>query len=453
MRRSPTARLAPTAHRRRRAAPAEGAEMAVSAGRRRPRPHPPAAAARARTSSSSSARPAISPGRKLIPGLFHLAQAGLLPGVPHRRHVARRARRRALPQLRPRGAARVLPRHGRRRRAGGVRGRLSLRRRQRRPDALAGGVARAEDASSAGTPRRLHYLSVPPAAARRSCATLGEAGLVERARIIMEKPFGTDLAQREGAQRARCTRSSPRSRSSASTTSSARRRRSTSWRFRFANGLFEPIWNRKHIDHVQIDVPETLVDRHARRRSTRRPARSATWSSRTSSRCSRSWRWSRRPSLEPRRDRRGEEQGVPLAAAARPDAGRARPVRGLPRRAGRRARLRDRDVRRAARARSTTGAGPACRSTCAPASAWPRARASSRSRSASRPSRCSPPARASASPGRTTSRSTSPTRRGSRCRSTASGPAPACGSTSSSMQFSLRRDRRAQATCSRPTSA
>ena len=29
--------------------------------------------------------------------------------------------------------------------------------------------------------------------------------------------------------------------------------------FRFANGLFEPIWNRIHIDHVQIDVPETLA--------------------------------------------------------------------------------------------------------------------------------------------------------------------------------------------------
>ena len=46
--------------------------------------------------------------------------------------------------------------------------------------------------------------------------------------------------------------------------------------FRFANGLFEPIWNRKHIDHVQIDVPETLsIGR--RPRSTRRPARTATW--------------------------------------------------------------------------------------------------------------------------------------------------------------------------------
>ena len=62
---------------------------------------------------------------------------------------------------------------------------------------------------------------------------------------------------------------------------------------------------------------------------------------------------------------------------------------GLPRRA-RRARRTPRP-RRSSRcaARSTTGVGRACRSTCAPASAWPKARASSRSRSASRRRACS----------------------------------------------------------------
>ena len=63
---------------------------------------------------------------------------------------------------------------------------------------------------------------------------------------------------------------------------------------RFANGMFEPVWNRNHIDHVQIDVPETLSIGCAPA-STRKPAPSATWSSPTSSRCSASSRWSRRP--------------------------------------------------------------------------------------------------------------------------------------------------------------
>ncbi len=75
-------------------------------------------------------------------------------------------------------------------------------------------------------------------------------------------------------------------------------------------------------------------------------------------------------------------------------------------------------------ARSTTGAGRACRSPCEPARAWPRGRGSSRSRSGSRRARCSRPARESGGSVRITSRSTSPRHRACRCRSTASGPAP-----------------------------
>ena len=123
-------------------------------------------------------------------------------------------------------------------------------------EALADHVANAEK-EMGGEPRRLHYLSVPPAADHAVIQMLSDAKLVERSRVVLEKPFGTDLASavalndmlhsvfdeeqifridhflgKEAAQNILA--------------------------FRFANGLFEPIWNRDHIDHVQIDVPETL---------------------------------------------------------------------------------------------------------------------------------------------------------------------------------------------------
>jgi glucose-6-phosphate 1-dehydrogenase len=60
--------------------------------------------------------------------------------------------------------------------------------------ALARRPWRAAEASLGTECRRLHYLSVPPSAALPAVRLLGEAGLVERARIVMEKPFGTDLA-------------------------------------------------------------------------------------------------------------------------------------------------------------------------------------------------------------------------------------------------------------------
>ena len=111
--------------------------------------------------------------------------------------------------------------------------------------------------------RRLHYLSTPPSAAHAVVRTLGEANLVERSRIIMEKPFGTDLHSAKVLNDAVHRVFSPEQvyridhflgKEAAQNILA----------FRFANGLFEPIWNRGHIDHVQIDVPETLgVDTRA----------------------------------------------------------------------------------------------------------------------------------------------------------------------------------------------
>ena len=126
------------------------------------------------------------------------------------------------------------------------------------------------------------------------------------------------------------------------------------------------------------------------------------------------------------RDQRGEEQGLPLAAADQPARRRPRPVRRLPRRAGGRAGLRHRDLHRAAVRASTTGAGPGCRSTCVPASGWPRASGSSRSPSRRRRGACSRPTPGSVARVPTTSPSTWPTSRRCRCPSTASGPGRGC---------------------------
>ena len=60
------------------------------------------------------------------------------------------------------------------------------------PEALAAAVAAAEEQLGEGV-RRLHYLSVPPKAALDVISMLDHAKLVERARVVMEKPFGTDL--------------------------------------------------------------------------------------------------------------------------------------------------------------------------------------------------------------------------------------------------------------------
>jgi glucose-6-phosphate 1-dehydrogenase len=130
------------------------------------------------------------------------------------------------------------------------------------PDALAGAVAAAEQQLGPDV-RRLHYLSVPPKAALSVITMLRDAKLVEKARVVMEKPFGTDLSSaiilndqvHETFRESQIFRIDHFLGKEAAQNILA---------FRFANGLFEPIWNRNFIDHVQIDIPETLgLDRRA----------------------------------------------------------------------------------------------------------------------------------------------------------------------------------------------
>lgn len=124
-------------------------------------------------------------------------------------------------------------------------------------DGLRGKVAEAE-AQLGPENRRLHYLSVPPKAARSVVRRLGDAGLVDRARIVMEKPFGTDLASAE-ALNATLHETFTEAQIFRIDHFLGKEAALNILAFRFANGLFEPIWNRNHIDHVQIDVPETLA--------------------------------------------------------------------------------------------------------------------------------------------------------------------------------------------------
>ncbi len=130
------------------------------------------------------------------------------------------------------------------------------------PDALATAVGSAE-AELGVDVRRLHYLSVPPSAALAVVTMLDDAKLVERSRVVMEKPFGTDL-ESAIALNAEVHTVFDETQIFRIDHFLGKEAAQNILAFRFANGLFEPIWNRNFIDHIQIDIPETLgLDRRA----------------------------------------------------------------------------------------------------------------------------------------------------------------------------------------------
>jgi glucose-6-phosphate 1-dehydrogenase len=195
--------------------------------------------------------------RKLLPGLLHLAQAGLLPEY---RIVATSLdeldddgfRQRARAACDEFCRARITDEDW-----------VAFSRcityvpQNRGAAGLADAVAVAEQSLGPGEVRRLHYLSIPPSAARAVVQTLSQAQLVDRSRIIMEKPFGTDLGSAE-ALNATVHEVFAEDQVYRIDHFLGKEPAQNILAFRFANGLFEPIWNRDHIDHVQIDVPETL---------------------------------------------------------------------------------------------------------------------------------------------------------------------------------------------------
>jgi glucose-6-phosphate 1-dehydrogenase len=194
--------------------------------------------------------------RKLLPGLLHLARSGLLPEC---RIIGtsldeldddgfRKMTREAWDEFSNRGISDD--------ECSTFAETMSYVPQENGAAALAHAVGRAET-ELGGEPRRLHYLSVPPVAAPAVVQMLDEADLVDRSRIIMEKPFGTDLAS---AKRLNDTLHATFTEEQIFRIDHflGKEAALNILAFRFANGLFEPIWNRDHIDHIQIDVPEAL---------------------------------------------------------------------------------------------------------------------------------------------------------------------------------------------------
>jgi glucose-6-phosphate 1-dehydrogenase len=124
----------------------------------------------------------------------------------------------------------------------------------------AGALKRAVDEAVAAfdeASQLVHYASVPPSAALSAVRMLDQAGLAKDSRIIMEKPFGTDLDSAV-ALNAQLHKVFSEDQIFRIDHFLGKEPAQNILAFRFGNGLFEPIWSRNFIDHVQIDVPETL---------------------------------------------------------------------------------------------------------------------------------------------------------------------------------------------------
>jgi glucose-6-phosphate 1-dehydrogenase len=194
--------------------------------------------------------------RKLLPGLFHLATAGFIPrcciiGVSLDdidAEAFRTLARRAIEQH-----------HDRKRMDGAWPAFASSL--DYVPLAAGAGALKAaakQAAQAFGGERQLvNYLSVPPNAALSAVRMLDEAGLAEGSHVIMEKPFGTDL-ESAIVLNAELHKVFSEDQIFRIDHFLGKEPAQNILAFRFANGLFEPIWNRNFIDHVQIDVPETL---------------------------------------------------------------------------------------------------------------------------------------------------------------------------------------------------
>ncbi len=104
---------------------------------------------------------------------------------------------------------------------------------------------------------RFFYAATPPSAYPDIVRRIGEAGLAAGSRIVIEKPFGHDLASarelneiiHEVFDESQVFRIDHYL---------GKETVQNILAFRFANGLFEPVWNRRYLDHVEVTVAEDI---------------------------------------------------------------------------------------------------------------------------------------------------------------------------------------------------
>ncbi len=112
----------------------------------------------------------------------------------------------------------------------------------------------------------LFYLAVPPSLFGQVTNRLGEVGLLQECegdwrRVIIEKPFGRDL-ESAVALNQELHRNMAEEQIYRIDHYLGKETVQNIMVFRFANGFIEPLWNRRHIDHVQMTVAESVGVEH-----------------------------------------------------------------------------------------------------------------------------------------------------------------------------------------------